>query len=152
MSRTNRIALLAALVLLVLAAGSAMGVGRPSGLETPAAPLTDEHEEGTEADGAAHARERLDEAGIPVDDGFEAAAATYGVGGAVRLYAWAEATGRSVSELAALRDSGGPDGGPMGWGRLARELGVHPGIGSIMGRGNGDAPDVPPGQERGQDD
>jgi hypothetical protein len=30
----------------------------------------------------------------------------------------------------------------MGWGRIARDLGVHPGLGSIMGGGHGreDAP------------
>jgi hypothetical protein len=56
----------------------------------------------------------------------------------------------SVTDLADMRDGDG--GAPMGWGRMARELDldVHPGIGSIMGHGN--APDVPPGQDRKADD
>jgi hypothetical protein len=162
MNRTNRLAVLAALVLLVLAAGTVLGVGRPpAAWQAPAAPQADDHEAdepGTEdegddtddVDGVANARERLTEAGIPVADDFDALTETYGVGGAVRLSAWAHATGTTVDALREMRDAGGDNGEPMGWGRMARELGVHPGIGSIMGRGN--APDSPSGQERRQDD
>ena len=158
MTRTNRLAVLAALVLLVLAAGTVFAVNRPSGTsELPAGPQADEHEEDAEddgetadLDGAAHARERLEAADIPVDDGFDALVEGYGVGGAIRLSAWAHATGMTIDELRAMRDAGGENGEPMGWGRMARDLGVHPGIGSIMGGGH--APDDPPGLERRQDD
>jgi hypothetical protein len=144
MTRSNRIALLASLALLVALAGGALATRAPQVADEPAQ-LTASHEAEAEAEdagnGAAHALERLSEAGIEADDAeFDDYAARYGVGGAIRLYAWADATGMTVEEIAALRDG---DGEPVGWGRMARDLGVHPGIGSIMGRGN--APDEPPG-------
>jgi hypothetical protein len=146
MTRTNRIALLGALALLVALAGSALANRAPQVADEPAQ-LASSHEaepEVTDAgDGATVARDRLADAGIEADAAeFDDLAARYGVGGAVRLYAWADATGMTVEEIAALRDG---DGEPVGWGRLAKDLGVHPGIGSIMGRGN--APDEPPGLE-----
>jgi hypothetical protein len=162
MSRINRLAVLAALVLLVLAAGTVLGVGRPPATsDAPAGPQADEHEsdaqdaedeaeDADDVDGAEKARERLEDAQIPVADDFDALVESYGVGGAVRLSAWADATGITVGELRDMRDAGGENGEPMGWGRMARELGVHPGIGSIMGGGN--APDTPPGLEPRQDD
>jgi hypothetical protein len=149
MSRLNRIAILAALALLVGAAGTVLATRSP---QAPAAPglLAASHEaEGDTEDGdvgrAAHARDRLEEAEIEVGDDFDAFVERYGVGGAVRLYAWAhELPDYDVDDLAAMRD--GADGEPpMGWGKLARHLGVSPGIGSVMGNGN--APDSPPGLE-----
>jgi hypothetical protein len=149
MTRTKRIALLAALALLVAVAGSALANRAPQVADEPAQ-LASSHEAEGEAeaeevgDGAAVARERLSEAGIEADAAaFDDLAARYGVGGAVRLYAWADETGMTVDEIAALRDG---DGQPVGWGRIAKDLGVHPGIGAIMGRGN--APDEPPGLDR----
>lgn len=53
-------------------------------------------------------------------------AARYGVGGAVRLIGWADASGRTLAELRAMRDGG------SGWGQMAHELGLHPGIGTWM--------------------
>ncbi len=50
----------------------------------------------------------------------------------MRLLAWADATGMSLADLRAMRDDG------AGWGQIAHDLGVSPGIGSIMGEG-GDA-------------
>jgi hypothetical protein len=64
-------------------------------------------------------------------------AATYGVGGAVRILAWGAATD---ADVAAMFDSG------MGWGEIARQLNeadaegdlnLHPGIGWVMGGGQG---------------
>jgi hypothetical protein len=40
----------------------------------------------------------------------------------------------STGELAGKFDSG------LGWGEIARELDLHPGIGSIMGNGGGNGP------------
>lgn len=151
MARTNRIALFASLALLVALVGTALATQAPQTAEE-LAPLAaspeaepENHVENEaeidDDDGPAVAIERLSDAGIEVDTAtFEDLAARYGQGGAVRLYAWAEATPYGVDELAAMRDG---DGEPVGWGRLARDLGVHPGIGAIMGRGN--APDGPPG-------
>jgi len=150
MARTNRIALFASLALIVALAGTALATRAPQTSDDPA-PLAASHEaepedeaENDDEDGPAVAIDRLSEAGIEVDAAvFEDLATRYGQGGAVRLYAWADVTDYSVEEIAAMRDG---DGEPVGWGRLAKDLGVHPGIGSIMGRGN--APDGPPGQQK----
>lgn len=80
---------------------------------------------------------RLADAGIDTDaDTIAGLAARYGVGGAVRLITWADASGRSTDEIAAMFDDG------MGWGRIARELNasddalhLSPGIGWVMGNG-----------------
>jgi hypothetical protein len=147
MSRLNRIAILAALALLVGAAGTVLATRAPQAAEAPGL-LAASHEaeaetEDGDVDGTAHARERLSEAGIEVGDDFDALVEAYGVGGAVRLYAWAdELADHDVDDLAAMRD-GAEGEPPMGWGKLARKLGVSPGIGSVMGN----APDSPPGLE-----
>lgn len=142
MARSNRIALIAALALLVALAGSTLANRAPETAEEPAQ-LASSHEVEDETDGATVARDRLADAGIEADPAiFDELAASHGVGGALRLFAWADATGMSVGEIADLR--AGDE--PLGWGVLARELGVHPGIGAIMGRGHG--PDGPPGLEK----
>jgi len=90
----------------------------------------------------AHAAELVDllkAAGITATAAeLKTLAAKYGVGGAVRLEAWAKATGKTVAQLGALRDGG------MGWGAIAHQLekadsSLHlsPGIGWIMGHGHG---------------
>jgi len=74
-------------------------------------------------------------------DELKTLAAKYGVGGAVRLEAWAEATGKSVTDLASMYDAAG-----VGWGAFAHQLeqsdsslNLAPGIGWIMGHGHGNA-------------
>ncbi len=90
----------------------------------------------------AHAAELVDllkAAGITATAAeLKTLAAKYGVGGAVRLEAWAKATGKTVAQLAAMRDGG------MGWGAIAHQLekadsslNLSPGIGWIMGHGHG---------------
>jgi hypothetical protein len=142
MNRTNRIALMAAAVLLVVAAGSVLANRAPAEREVPAAPASShEPESESEADlpptaeELAHATERLEAAGI------DAAllgdyAARYGLGGAVRVLAWSQAAGMDPEDIARMRDGTETDPG-LGWGRIAKELDVHPGIGSIMGGGQG---------------
>lgn len=86
---------------------------------------------------------------IPVDGALlDELAAAYGVGGAVRILAWAADPDDDVTveSIRAMRDGDGTEGSGMGWGRIARELGVHPGIGSIMGNGGGHGRDDAPGQ------
>jgi hypothetical protein len=39
----------------------------------------------------------------------------------------------------------------MGWGRIAKELGVHPGLGSIIGQGGGHGHENAPGQQKDRD-
>ena len=158
MTRGNRLAILVALVLLVVAAGTVFATRAPQSDRLPAGNQQDGEEDAApDASAIQHAIDRLDENEITVHEGvFTDLAGRYGLGGAVRLSAWASQTGLPVDELATMRDTGGTDGGPMGWGRLAKDLreqgfDVRPGIGSIMGGGRGPG-EVPPGQERNSDD
>lgn len=87
---------------------------------------------------------RLGDHGIETDAGMLADLADrYGVGGAVRILAWADAAGVSAEEIAAMFDSG------LGWGEIAGQLNgddeslhLSPGIGWLMGNGHagGDGP------------
>ncbi|HEX7197207.1 MAG TPA: hypothetical protein VF364_10310 [Candidatus Limnocylindria bacterium] len=146
MNRTKRIALLAAAALLLVAAGSVLANRAPAARDLPAQPASShEAEAPPSAEDLAHAADRLEAKGI----GFQEAvlddlAARYGVGGAVRVLAWADAEAIDVSVITDMRDGSETDPG-MGWGRIARELGVHPGLGSIMGGGHGR--DNAPGQQ-----
>jgi hypothetical protein len=54
-----------------------------------------------------------------------------GVGGAVRVVLFAEVAGTTPDEILAMFESG------TGWGVIAKELGAHPGLGSVMGNGKG---------------
>ncbi len=155
MSRTNRIAFLAALALVIAATGSVLATRAPAAGERPAElaashaaePQTEDADEVPDADAIARVRERLAAADITATDAEIAdLAGRYGLGGAVRLFAWANETGMSVGDIAARRDGEGEGGEPVGWGRIARELGVHPGLGSIMGNGRGNG--EPPGHAR----
>ena len=140
MSRQNRIALLIAAVLVVAVSGTVLATRQAPSLEgagAPAASAEDEPEEGPpDASDVAHAADRLSAHGLSVDETQLAdLAGRYGLGGAVRLVAWADETGMTVDEIAAMRDGDGTDGSAMGWGQIAHELGVHPGIGAVMGGG-----------------
>jgi hypothetical protein len=159
MTRTARI-FIAALALLLLVVGSALAGSSPKAGDhrSPVAashqPQSSDDEEATEtepneadeADGAvpsdallARLVERLGASGIDTDaDTIAALAAEYGVGGAVRVLAWADATGKAPSEITDLFDSG------LGWGAIARQLNeengdwdLTPGIGTIVGQGHG---------------
>ncbi len=158
MNRTNRLAVLAAAVLLLVAAGSVMAGRNPVARDQPAAPASShEPEVETEAEAEdeapptaeelARVGDRLDARKIPFDEAaLVDLAARYGVGGAVRLLAWSEEAQMDVEALAAMHD--GTDAEPgMGWGRIAKELDLHPGIGSIMGNGNGHGRENAPGQQ-----
>ncbi|MDQ3689739.1 MAG: hypothetical protein M3406_06850 [Chloroflexota bacterium] len=155
MTRTNRIALLAAAVLLLVAAGSVMAGRAPVGRDIAAPPASshepqeaeeaEEAEEADEADDAeqpsaealAHAGDRLTASDIPFDEAVLADLATrYGVGGAVRTLAWASQATLDVEQITSMRDGTDTEPG-MGWGQIARELDLHPGLGSIMGNGHG---------------
>ena len=150
MDRRYRLALLGTLTLLVAIAGTVAAIRAPQAGDPPA-PLADEGDEAPGPEAITHALDRLAENEVAVDEAvFADLAGRYGVGGAVRIAAWADETGMTIEELAEMRDTGGTDGAPMGWGRLAHELrdqgfDVRPGIGSIMGNGRGQG--EPPGQE-----
>ncbi len=144
MNRTQRLALFAAAVLLLVVVGSAMANRAPAARDVPAQPASSHEPESLEeadapptADELAHAAARLQANEIPFTDPQLSDLATrYGLGGAVRLLAWAQAEAMDVEAIATMRD--GTDTSPgMGWGKIAKELGQHPGIGSIMGSGHG---------------
>jgi hypothetical protein len=136
MTRGPRIAIAAAALVLVAGAGAALAQRDDEPADLPAllaSSAEPEAEDQASADPSAldHAADRLADHGVEIDDGLlDELARSYGVGGAVRLAAWSEASGLSIDELRAMRDDG------MGWGRIARELDLHPGIGSVMGRGD----------------
>jgi hypothetical protein len=145
MTRSTRLAILSG-TLLVLVAGTALGtqVLRPA-KQGPATASQEEPDAPPTADELAHAVDRLAASGIDATaEELSALAADYGLGGAIRLLAWADATGMSVDELRALRDDG------AGWGQMAKDLpgDVNPGIGTIMGNGGGHGPGDAPGQQK----
>jgi hypothetical protein len=147
LSRSTRIAILGA-ALLILAAGSALATQMPRITQQLPATASHEPEGPPSAEDLAHAADRLKAAGIDVTSGeVEALAAEYGMGGAIRLLAWAEenADGMSLADIQALRDEG------AGWGQIAKQLGLHPGIGDIMGNGGGHGRDTAPGQNKDDD-
>jgi hypothetical protein len=149
MNQRNRVALLAAALLLVVLAGGALAARLPRTEQAPdnvgasAEPETaDESDAPPTADELAHAADRLVANGIEADVAtLTDLAARYGLGGAVRVVAWADEKGLTIEDLAAMRDEG------MGWGQIAHELDVHPGIGSIMGNGGGHGRAGAPGQQ-----
>jgi len=150
MNRTNRIALLAALALLVAVSGTVLATRvspqaqQPSGVQAEESEEPEAASEAVDADAIARAVDRLAEREIDVGDlaAFGDLAERYGLGGAVRLHAWAAKSGMTVDAIAKRRDGDGTN--KVGWGRLAKDLGVHPGLGWIMGNGRGDGD--PPGQ------
>ncbi len=75
---------------------------------------------------------RLKTAGITVSaSDFAAMAAKVGVGGAVRLFAFAKQSSKSPADILAMFQGG------QGWGQIAHTLGLNPGIGWIMSGGHG---------------
>ena len=145
-----RVALLAATFLLVVIVSGALA-GRLPVAEPAPDHVASSHEPQAEnetdvpptAEELAHAADRLSAHGIDADVAqLTDLAARYGLGGAVRLVAWSDETGLAVEELAAMHDAG------QGWGQIAHELGVHPGIGSIMGNGGGHGRENAPGQNK----
>jgi hypothetical protein len=152
MNRTNRIALMAAAVLVLVVSGTVFATRAPSAPSQPAQVTQDEEDAPPTADEIAHAAERLRANEITVDDAvFNELVTVYGVGGAVRIMAWSKGDSNVIADIRAKRDGDGTEGSGMGWGRIAKDMGVSPGIGSIMGNGGGHGRDNAPGQQ-GRDD
>jgi hypothetical protein len=148
MSRRQRFSVLAAVVLALVAAGTVLATRDPGPSTQPSHVAQDEEETPPTAEELAHAADRLAAAGLEVSDELLAElAARYGVGGAVRIVAWSGGDVERMTEIRAMRDGDGTAGSGMGWGRIAKELGLHPGIGSIMGQGGGQGRDNAPGQQ-----
>jgi hypothetical protein len=142
-----RIALLGGAVLILAVSGTVFATRQQQPADQPSGVTQDEETPPT-AEDLAHAAERLQAKGLDATR-LEELAATYGIGGAVRLIAWSSDpdVNMSIEQLSAMRDTGSPEGGPMGWGKIAKTLGVHPGLGSIMGNGGGHGRDNAPGQQ-----
>jgi hypothetical protein len=117
-------------------ASKAPKAAHPDGSEGPEASEEAEGPEGSEgppsADELARLVDRLKAAGITATASELGDLATkVGVGGAVRVYAFAHASGKTPAEILAMFQAG------KGWGEIDHELGlsIGPGIGWIMGHG-----------------
>jgi hypothetical protein len=152
MSRRNRLSALVALALVFVATGTVLALRAPQSPAEPRQLAQDDEDGQPSAEDLAHAGERLAANDLEVSDDLLAElAAEYGVGGAVRVVAWAGGDDARMGEIRAMRDGDGTEGSGMGWGQIAKELGVHPGIGSIMGQGGGHGRDNAPGQQHRDD-
>ena len=88
MNRTNRIALMAAAVLVLVVTGTVFATRAPSAPGQPAQVTQEEEDAPPTDDEIAHAADRLRANEITVDDAvFNELATAYGVGGAVRIMA-----------------------------------------------------------------
>lgn len=137
----GRIIAIAGGALLLLALAGAALASRAQPANDPQAPTAQGPGDPTEAPPTAaeldRIVERLAAAGVTTNaDTVAALAAEQGVGGAVRILWWSHQSGTSADDIVAMR-TGDADTPPMGWGRIAKVLGVHPGIGAVMGGGHG---------------
>jgi hypothetical protein len=133
--------------------GTVLGTRAPQALDQPSLLTQDGEDTPPTAEDLAHAAERLAAKDLDVSDDLLAElAAEYGVGGAVRVVAWSGGDEALMSEIRAMRDGDGTEGSVMGWGQIAKDLDVHPGIGSIMGQGGGHGRENAPGQQNRDDD
>jgi len=123
-------------MLLVAGTALAMQGSSPTGARSVLAEATEAPE--TESEGAPSADElarivdKLKAAGITATaSDVSDLAAEVGVGGAVRVLAFANASGKTPAEILAMFQGG------KGWGEIAHELNlsIGPGIGWIMGNG-----------------
>jgi hypothetical protein len=128
-------------------ASKAPKAAHPDGSEEPEGSEVPDEAEGPDgsggppsADEVARIVDRLNAAGITATaSGVADLATTVGVGGAVRVYAFAHASGKTPAEILAMFQGG------KGWGEIDHELGlsIGPGIGWIMGYGGPDASNKP---------
>ncbi|HET6380315.1 MAG TPA: hypothetical protein VFH63_04680 [candidate division Zixibacteria bacterium] len=159
MTRPVRI-FLAAAILVLLVVTSASGAPNHRGQERrasvaashqPVTPQDQPEAEDADEGPSAEKLEALAEELGSTPEQISALAETYGLGGAVRILAWAQASGMEPSDIAAMFDDG------MGWGQIAQQLNaenpdldVHPGIGTVMGQGAGHGRANAPGQQKQQ--
>lgn len=137
-----------ALVAVLLAAGTAVaGAATGSSPQAPGlfanpaashAPESEEPDESGKPEAPASAQDVDRIVGLLKDHGittsssdFKALADQVGVGGAVRVLAFAKASGKTPAEIIAMFKAG------EGWGKIAHDLKISsgPGIGWIMGHG-----------------
>lgn len=124
-------------------ASKAPKAAHPDGSDEPEASEEAEGPEGSEgppsADELANLVDKLKAVGITATASELSDLATkVGVGGAVRVYAFAHASGKTPAEILAMFQGG------KGWGQIKKELNlsIGPGIGWIMGHGGEHGPDA----------
>ena len=114
----------------------------PEASEAPEAAEAPDTEDGPpSAEEIARIVGRLTDAGIPATAAqVQDLAGKVGVGGAVRVLAFAQASGKTPAQIVAMFQSG------KGWGQIDHELklSIGPGIGWIMGHGHGKGHDKGP--------
>ena len=141
-----------ALALVFVVTGTVLAMRAPDSPAQPRQLAQDDEDGPPSAEDLAHVAERLAANDLEVaDDLLAELAAEYGVGGAVRIVAWSGGDADLMAEIREKRDGDGTERSVMGWGQIAKELGVHPGIGSIMGQGGGHGRDDAPGQQKRDD-
>src|SRR5688572_3333610 len=103
MSRGIRIALLGGAALLLAVSGTVFAIRQPQAADEPAGVTQDEETPPT-AEDLAHAVDRLQDKGLDASR-LEELAATYGIGGAVRLIAWSSdpEVNMTIDQLRTLR-------------------------------------------------
>jgi len=151
MSRGNRLALVVAAAVILAVTGTVLATRAPEVDDAPAQQTQDGEDAPPTAEDIAHAVERLGASDLDVEPSLlTELTAEYGLGGAVRIVAWSAENDldATMAEIREMRDGDGTEGSRMGWGSIAKKLGVHPGIGSIMGNGGGHGHVSAPGQEK----
>jgi hypothetical protein len=107
------------------------------GAEESESPEASESEGSPSAAEIARIVDNLKAAGITVTaDQLTAMAAKVGLGGAVRVFVFAHASGKTPDQILAMFQGG------KGWGQIVHELGlkINPGLGGVMGKGHGKNP------------
>jgi hypothetical protein len=144
-----------AAIALVLAAAGAVSAFREREPEADRRPLMQdesaEPEVAPTAEELQRVVERLADVGVATDvDTVAQLASEHGLGGAVRVLWWSTESETDIATIVDMR-TGDADTAPMGWGQIAKHLDVHPGIGQVMGGGNGHGRAGAPGQNRSDD-
>jgi hypothetical protein len=118
--------------------GTPLGANGPKASHAPNASEDPDEPDGSEgppsADELARVVDKLKAVGITATaSDLSDLSAKVGLGGAVRVYAFAHASGKTPAEILAMFQAG------KGWGEIDHELNlsIGPGIGSIMGNGGG---------------
>jgi hypothetical protein len=119
-----------------VATGAPKASEKPEGSEAPeAAEKSDEDGNAPpSADQIARIVGKLKDVGITATAAqLQDLASMVGMGGAVRVFAFAQASGKTPAQILAMHEAG------KGWGQIKHELNlsIGPGIGWIMGNGHG---------------
>src|SRR5215210_1062306 len=108
MTRTHRIGALAALAIVLAASGTVLAMRAPQAPAPGSEGTQDDGDTPPTAEEVAHAADRLAAHDLVVSDELLAElAATYGIGGAVRIVAWSGGDETEMADIRAMRDGDG---------------------------------------------